>query len=386
MDFSLTDEQHLLQQTLRAFVEAEIRPRAHAIDRSDAFPAELWPRLAELGLLGIGVPERWGGSEGNLWDAVIMGEELAAGSSGIALSAGAHGSLCVHNLYRNGNDEQRDRYLPDLCAGRTVGSLCITEPDTGSDAVSMTTRAERSGDTYVLNGSKTWITNAPIADVFLVYAKTTPAAGARGISCFIVDRDSPGLETSAPFDKLGCRGSPTGQVWFRDVPVPAENLLGEEDGGIAILMGGLDVERVVFATLPVGQARRAMELSLGYAQQRSQFGRAIGNFQLIQGKLADMYAQIEAARLLVWRSCADAVSMTRGGKGTEVHRRSAAALLFAAEMAERVVSEAVQIHGGNGFSNEFEVSRLYRDAKLGTIGAGTSEVRRLIVARELLGL
>ncbi len=386
MEFSLTAEQQLLQQTLRSFVETEIRPRADAIDRSDAFPTDLWPRLAELGLLGIGVPERWGGSGGDLWDAVIMGEELAAGSSGVALSAGAHGSLCVYNLFRNGTDDQRDRYLPDLCGGRKVGSLCITEPDTGSDALAMRTRAERRGNTYVLNGSKTWITNAPIADVFLVYAKTNPEAGALGISCFIVDRDAPGLEVSTPFDKLGCRGSPTGQVWFRDVAVPADNLLGAENGGISVLMSGLDVERVVFATLPLGQARRALELSLAYARQRSQFGRPIGAFQFVQGKVADMYAQLEAARLMTWRSCADAVAMTRGGKGTDVHRRSAAALLFAAEMAERVVNDAVQIHGGNGFSSEFEVSRLYRDVKLGTIGAGTSEIRRIIIARELLGL
>lgn len=250
----------------------------------------------------------------------------------------------------------------------------------------MTTRARRDGDSYVLSGTKTWITNGPIADVFLVYAKTNPEAGAFGISTFIVERGWAGVETSTPFEKLGCRGSPTGQIFFHDVRVPAENLLGDENGGIGVLMGGLDVERVVFCTLPLGQARRALELALSYARARSQFGRAIGKFQMVQAKIADMYARIEAARLLTFKACAAAVGMERGGKGTDVHRISAAALLFTAEMAEQVVNDALQIHGGNGYSAEFEISRLYRDVRLGTIGAGTSEIRRLIIARELLGL
>lgn len=386
MDFELSDGQRLVRDTVRSFVEREVRPLAAEVDRNDRFPMPLWPRLGELGLLGVGVPESLGGSGGDLWDSVIAGEELAAGSSGIALSMGAHANLCVYNLYRNGSPDQHARYLPDLCAGRRVGALCITEPDTGSDAVGMTTRARREGDHYRLSGTKTWITNAPIADVFIVYAKTRPGAGAAGISAFIVERGFEGVETSAPFDKMGCRGSPTGQLILHEARVPAENLLGVENGGVAVLMGGLDVERVVFATLPLGLARRAMELAIAYAKERQQFGRPIAQFQLIQAKIADMYPRIEAARLLVHRACAEAVAMSRGGKGTAVHRLSAAALHFTAEMAEAVVNDALQIHGGNGYSTEFEINRLYRDVRLGTIGAGTSEIRRLILARELLGL
>ncbi len=386
MDFDLSEEQEALRDAIRGFAEREIRPIAEKMDQDDVFPPELWLRLGEMGLLGIGVDERYGGSGGDLMNWVIAGEEIAAASSGVSLSMGAHGNLAVWNLYRNGTEAQKQRWLPDLCAGRKVGSLCITEPDTGSDAVGMTTRAVADGDGFVLTGTKTWITNAPVADFFILYAKTDPAAGARGITAFILERGMEGLSTSKPFDKMGCRGSPTGQVYLDGVRVSAENVLGGVNGGVAVLMGGLDVERAVFASLPLGQARRALELSLQYAQERRQFGRPIASFQLVQAKLADIYTRLEAARLMVWKACHALTRMERGGKGTEVHKLAAAALLYSAEAAEQSCYDAVQIHGGNGFSKEFEVNRLYRDVRLGTIGAGTSEIRRLIIARELLGI
>ncbi len=386
MDFTLAPEQASLQATVRAFAQREIAPRAAEIDRLDEFPADLWPKLGDLGVLGLAVPERWGGSGGDVLDCALVGEELAAASSGVALSVGAHAFLCVYNLYRNGSDALRARYLPDLCAGRRVGALCITEPDVGSDAVGMTTRADPDGQGgFVLRGGKTWITNAPIADLFLVYAKTDIHAGARGITAFLLERGMAGLETSPPIDKLGCKGSPTGRVFLDGVRVSADQVVGRVGHGIDVLMRGLDVERALFAMFAVGQARRALELSVAYAKARVQFGRPIGEFQLVQARLADMYTRVEASRGLALRAAALCSTSERGGKGTDVHKIAAAALLFAAEAAEKVVYDAVQIHGGNGYATEFEVSRLYRDVRLGTIGAGTSEIRRLIVARELLG-
>jgi len=384
VDFSLTPDQEAFRDAVRAFCEREIYPRAAEIDAADAFPADLWQQLGDMGLLGVGVPEEYGGSGGTMFDAYLAGEELAAASSGVALSSGAHSYLCVYNLFRNGSEAQRRRYLPDLCAGKKVGALCITEPDTGSDAVGMTTRAEPDGDGFVLTGGKTWITNAPIADVFVLYAKTDPSAGARGITAFLLERGMAGLSTSAPIDKLGCKGSPTGRVFLDGVRVGPEQVLGRVGGGVHVLMSGLDVERAIFASLAVGQARRALELALAYSQQRSQFGRPIAQFQMIQSKLADMYTRVEAARLLTMRAALACVGMERGGKGSPLHKLAASALLFSAEAAEKVVYDAVQIHGGNGYAAEFEVSRLYRDVRLGTIGAGTSEIRRLIIARELL--
>lgn len=385
MDFDLSEDQEALRDAIRQFAEREIRPLAEQMDQDDIFPPELWLRLGEMGLLGIGVPEEYGGSGGDLMNWVVAGEEIAACSSAVSLSMGAHGNLCVWNLYKNGNEAQRQRWLPDLCAGRKVGSLCITEPDTGSDAVGMQTRAVADGDDFLLSGTKTWITNAPVADVFIVYAKTNPDAGARGITAFVLERGMEGLSFSKPFDKMGCRGSPTGQVYMEGVRVGQENILGGLDRGVNVLMSGLDVERAIFASLPVGQSRRALELAIRYAQERKQFGRPIAKFQLVQAKIADMYTNLEASRLMVWRACHALTKMERGGKGTPTHKLAAAALLFSAEAAEKICYDAVQIHGGNGYSKEFEVNRIYRDSRLGTIGAGTSEIRRLIIARELLG-
>lgn len=385
VDFSLSEDQELFRKAIRDFCEREITPIAAEIDKADRFPDDLWKKLGDMGLLGIGVPESYGGSGGDMFDSFLAGEELAAASSGVALSSGAHAYLCVYNLFRNGSEAQRQRYLPELCAGRRVGALCITEPDIGSDAMGMTTRAEPDGDGFVLTGGKTWITNGPIADVFVLYAKTDPNAGARSLTAFILERGMPGLTTSAPFDKLGCKGSPTGRVFLDGVRVGPEQVLGRVGGGVHVLMSGLDVERALFSTLAIGQARRAFELALAYSQQRAQFGRPIAQFQMVQAKLADMYTRIEAARLLTQRATLACVDMNRGGKGTQVHKLAASALLFSAEAAEKVVYDALQIHGGNGYSAEFEISRLYRDVRLGTIGAGTSEIRRLIIARELLG-
>jgi isovaleryl-CoA dehydrogenase len=384
MHFDLRPEQQAFRETVRAFATREIAPLAAQMDATDAWPDGLWERLGAQGLLGIGIPEAYGGSGGDHLDFVLAGEELAYRSAAVALSLGAHANLCAYNLYRNGDESQRQAHLPDLCAGRRVGALCITEPDTGSDAVGMQARAVRDGDAYVLTGTKTWITNGPVADLYLVYAKTDPAAGARGISAFLVEKGAPGLSVSKPFTKMGCRGSQTGQVYFEGVRVPARARLGPEGGGVHVLMSGLDVERAVFAAIPVGQHRRALDLALDYAQARSQFGRPIADFQLIQARLADMDTTLEAARLLVWRAAVVLSQAARGGKGSPGHRLAAQALLFAAEACEAAADSAVQIHGGNGFSEEFEVNRIYRDARLGTLGAGTSEIRRLIIARELL--
>lgn len=384
MDFEPTEDQRAVVQAVRVFVEREVRPQAAAWDETHAFPGGIWRRMGDLGLLGITLPEAFGGGGADLLTGALVGEELAKGSASLALSYGAHSNLCAYNLARNGTDEQRRRWLPGLCRGDLVGCMALTEPGAGSDAVGITTRAARDGDDFVLNGRKTFITNGPIADVALVYAKTDPAAGARGITAFVIERGTPGFTTSRPIAKMGHRASPTGDLVFEDCRVPAGNVLGAVNGGIAVMMGGLDIERAFFASGAVGLAERALELAVAYARERRQFGRPIASFQLIQAKVADMVTEVEAARLLARRAVVLADRAERGGAGTEVHKVAAAALLFAAETAQRVVDHAVQIHGGYGYCDEYEVSRLYRDVRLFTLGAGTSEIRRLVIAEEVL--
>lgn len=384
MDFDLTEEQRLVQKNVRQFMVKEIEPLAEQIDREDKFPPGIWNKMGDLGILGVTVSEQYGGSGFDLLSAVLVIEQIARTCPALAVSYGAHANLCTDNLYRNGTEDQKGKYLPGLCSGDLVGCLALTEPNAGSDAVSIRTVAVRDGNDFILNGTKMFITNAPVGDVFLTYAKTEPASGARGITTFIVERDFPGFQVSRALEKMGNRGSPTGELVFEDCRVPAENVMGEVDGGIRVMMGGLDVERAFFSGEPLGLAQGAMELALKYSREREQFGQAICNFQLIKAKLADMYTEIEAARGLVYRAAVLADKMHRGGRGTEVHKIAAAAMLFAAETATRVANQALQIHGGYGYMLEFPINRFYRDAKLYEIGAGTSEIRRLLIADEII--
>ena len=385
MDPELTEEQQQIVDMVRKFSRKEVDPLAEEIDRTDEFPRELWDKMGELGLMGIGIPEEYGGVGGDLMTSVQAIKALG-GSAGLALSYGAHLNLCAHNILRNCNEEQKQRYLPKLASGEWIGALGLTEPGAGSDAVGLRTTADKDGDHYVLNGTKTFITNAPIADVVIIYAKTYPKAGPMGITAFIVETSTPGFSTPRKLEKMGHHGSPTGEIVMEDCRVPAANVIGNENMGVAVMMGGLDVERAFFAGAAIGMSERAFELALKYAQEREQFNRPIARFQLIQAKLADMYTKIEASKGLAMRAVREAEDMERGGKGTGIHRLAAAALLFAARTAEEVVYDAVQIHGGYGYMDEYEVSRLYRDVRLFTIGAGTTEVRQLVIARELLGM
>ncbi|MDE2262888.1 MAG: isovaleryl-CoA dehydrogenase [Gammaproteobacteria bacterium] len=376
-DFGLGEGIEEIRQQVRRFAAQRIAPRAADIDRSNQFPRELWPALGDLGLLGITVPERWGGAGlGYLAHTVAM-EEISRASGAIGLSYGAHSNLCVNQLRLNGTDDQRDRYLPKLVSGEHVGALAMSEPQAGSDVVSMQLRAERRGDGYVLNGRKMWITNGPDADVFVVYAKTDPAAGARGITAFIVERGSSGFSTAQKLDKLGMRGSGTCELVFDDCAVPAGNRLGPENGGARVLMSGLDYERVVLAGGPIGLMAAALDLVLPYVHERKQFGQPIGTFELMQAKVADMYTALGASRAYVY-------SVAAACDTGQVRRRDAAAcILFAAENATRVALEAIQALGGNGYINDFPAGRLLRDAKLYEIGAGTQEIRRMLIGREL---
>jgi isovaleryl-CoA dehydrogenase len=384
MDFELSQEERMIQYNVRQFMIREIAPITDKIDREDCFPPDIWRKLGDLGILGVTVPEEYGGAGLSLLAAVLVMEQIARVCPALAISYGAHAILCADSIKRNGNEDQKKRYLPSLCSGERVGCLALTEPNAGSDALSLRTVARRKGDVYFLSGTKMFITNAPEGHVFVTYAKTDKEKGPRGISVFIVESSYPGFSVSRRLEKMGNRGSATGEVVFEDCQVPCWNLVGEENEGIRILMAGLDIERAFVAAEPLGIAEGALEMALSYSRVREQFGQPICRFQLIQAKLADMYTQIEAARYLVYHAAVMADTIERGGKGTEVHKVAAAALLFAAEMATRVVSEALQIHGGYGYMWEHPISRFYRDAKLYEIGGGTSEIRRLIIAEELL--
>lgn len=374
----LSEEQFMIRETIRKFTEKEIIPIAEKMDREDYFPEDFFPKAAELGILGPTIPEEYGGIGSDPLTHVLIGEELAKGSAGLSLSYLTHSNLCVHNLYHNGNESQRGKYLPPLCAGEKIGALAITEPGAGSDAVGIQTSAVRDGDIYRLNGNKMFITNAPIADTMIVYTKTDKTKGAHGITAFIVESTFEGYSVPPKLEKMGCRCSPTGEVVLEDCIVPAENVLGEEANGVAVMMAGLDIERVVVAGVSLGLAEAAFAESLKYSKERSQFGQPICQFQLIQAKLADMYTNIEVARLITY----DVAVRTANEK--RLRKESAAAVLFTAEMATKVCLEAVQIHGGYGYMLDFPVNRYLRDAKLMEIGAGTSEIRRILIAKELL--
>jgi isovaleryl-CoA dehydrogenase len=376
-DFGLGETCDEIRTLVRRIASERIAPRAEEIDRSNEFPRDLWPLLGSQGLLGITVPEALGGAALGYLAHVIAMEEISRASASVGLSYGAHSNLCVNQIVLNGNEAQQARYLPRLVSGEHVGALAMSEPLAGSDVVSMQMRAERRGDHYVLNGNKMWITNGPDADVLVVYAKTDPAARERGISAFIVEKSMPGFSTAQKLDKLGMRGSSTSELVFRDCPVPAENLLGRENGGVRVLMRGLDYERIVLAAGPLGIMAAAIDLVLPYVRERKQFGAAIGTFQLMQAKLADMYTELNAARAYVY-------SVARAADAGRATRKDAAAcILFSSERGTQVALQAIQALGGNGYINDYAAGRLLRDAKLYEIGAGTSEVRRMLIGREL---
>jgi isovaleryl-CoA dehydrogenase len=377
LNFDLGETADQLRASVRGFTADEIAPLAAEIDKSNEFPRQLWTKLGDLGLHGITVEEEYGGSGLGYLEHCVAVEEISRGSASVGLSYGAHSNLCVNQLRRNGSDAQKRKYLPKLISGEHVGALAMSEPNAGSDVVSMTLRADKKGDRYVLNGTKFWITNGPCADVLVVYAKTDPKAGPRGITAFLIEKGFKGFSTAQKLDKMGMRGSDTGELIFQDCEVPAENVLGEVGRGVNVLMSGLDYERAVLAAGPLGIMQAAMDVVVPYVHQRKQFGQAIGEFQLVQGKLADMYTTMNASKAYVY---AVAKACDRG----ETARKDAAgAILYAAEKATLIALDAVQLLGGNGYINDFPTGRLLRDAKLYEIGAGTSEIRRWLIGREL---
>jgi len=378
-DFGLGETADMLRDSVRGFADDKIAPLAARIDRDDWFPRELWPQMGALGLHGITVEEEWGGSGLGYLEHCIAVEEVSRASASVGLSYGAHSNLCINQLRRWGSDAQKRSHLPKLISGEHLGGLAMSEPTAGSDIVAMKLRAEIRGDRYVLNGSKMWITNGPSADLLIVYAKTDPAAGKHGITAFLIETGFKGFSVAQKLDKLGMRGSETGELVFTDCEVPAENVLGEIGGGVRVLMSGLDYERAVLAAGPLGIMQAALDAVLPYVHEREQFGAPIGSFQLVQAKLADMYVALNASRAYVY-------AVARACDNGRVTREDAAgAILFAAEQATRVALDAIQLLGGNGYTNDYPVGRLLRDAKLYEIGAGTSEIRRMLIGRELFG-
>jgi isovaleryl-CoA dehydrogenase len=377
LNFDLGETADMLRQSVESFAAEEIAPRAAAIDRENTFPPDLWPKLGGLGVLGVTVSEEYGGANMGYLEHVVAMEEISRASASVGLSYGAHSNLCVNQISRNGNDDQKRRYLPGLIDGTRIGALAMSEPGAGSDVVGMRTRADRKGDRYILNGSKMWITNGPDADVLVIYAKTDPSAGPRGITAFLVEKSFPGFSTAQKLDKLGMRGSNTCELVFQDCEVPEENVLSTVGKGVNVLMSGLDYERAVLAAGPLGIMQACMDVVVPYIHERRQFGQAIGEFQLMQGKIADMYTTMNASKAYVYavaRAC---------DRGETTRKDAAGAILYAAEKATWMALEAIQALGGNGYINDYPTGRLLRDAKLYEIGAGTSEIRRMLIGREL---
>ncbi|EAQ66113.1 Acyl-CoA dehydrogenase [Marinomonas sp. MED121] len=377
LNFGLGETLDMLRQQVNAFAAAQIAPRAEQIDQDNLFPNDLWKKFGEMGLLGITVSEEFGGAEMGYLAHVIAMEEISRASASVGLSYGAHSNLCVNQIYRNGTQKQKETYLPKLVSGEHIGALAMSEPNAGSDVVSLKLHARDEGDHYVLNGNKMWITNGPDANVYVIYAKTDLHAGSKGITAFIVERDSEGFTQAQKLDKLGMRGSNTCELVFQDCKVPKENILGELNGGVKVLMGGLDYERLVLAGGPLGIMQAAMDVAVPYIRDRQQFGKAIGEFELVQGKIADMYTRMNAAKSYVYM-----VAMS-ADRGETTRKDAAGVILYAAEMATQIALDAIQLLGGNGYINEYPTGRLLRDAKLYEIGAGTSEIRRMLIGREL---